>query len=156
MTVHCTNSAVHSAHFWSSVHSFTLTTMQYKISLFKDLQFSWKKCLEQQMYSINITAKSICLPRSLKIKCSSSSTVEPGKRGLPDAISKNMHPTPLYKNKEKDKSETINDLSLQLLNTSVISFQLKQIIKLLVSHMLLLKILFWKMCSSKRTRLDKD
>jgi len=47
------------------------------------------------MYRVNITAKSIHLPKSLKIKCSSSSTVEPGKRGLPEAISKNMHPTPL-------------------------------------------------------------
>lgn len=59
-----------------------------------------------QTLCVNIT-KSIHLPRSLKIKCSSSSTVEPGKRGLPDAISKNMHPTPLYKDREKDKAEII-------------------------------------------------
>lgn len=91
--------------------------MQYKISLFidKDLQFLWKKCLEEQTCSTNITAKSIHLPRSLKIKCSSSSTVEPGKRGLPDAISKNMHPTPLYKNREKDRSETVQQFKLSAL-----------------------------------------
>lgn len=35
------------------------------------------------------------VPRPLKISLSSSSTVEPGKRGRPQAISKNIHPTPL-------------------------------------------------------------
>ena len=36
---------------------------------------------------------------TLKIKWSWSSTVDPGKKGLPVAISKNIHPTPLKRRK---------------------------------------------------------
>jgi hypothetical protein len=37
---------------------------------------------------------------TLKMRCSCSSTVPPGNMGLPVAISKNIHPTPLGRQKQ--------------------------------------------------------
>lgn len=53
-----------------------------------------RKSLATQLSLTNHWEKDL-LPSSRKIKCSSSSTVDPGKSGLPEAISKKMQPTPL-------------------------------------------------------------
>jgi hypothetical protein len=45
---------------------------------------------------LTLSRKENVLPSRLKINCSWSSTVEPGKRGRPLAISKKIHPTPLH------------------------------------------------------------
>ena len=45
---------------------------------------------------LSVTRDTYLRLLTLKIKWSWSSTVEPGKNGLPVAISKNIHPTPLH------------------------------------------------------------
>lgn len=45
---------------------------------------------------LTLSRKENVLPSRLKINCSWSSTVEPGKRGRPLAISKKIQPTPLH------------------------------------------------------------
>ena len=51
--------------------------------------------------SVRLTTEMIYkVALTLKIKWSWSSTVDPGKKGLPVAISKNIHPTPLKRQRE--------------------------------------------------------
>lgn len=45
--------------------------------------------------AVNNGKNTSFLPSSRNIKCSSSSTVDPGNSGLPEAISKKIQPTPL-------------------------------------------------------------
>ena len=64
---------------------------------------------KKYFYSISLTTEMINkVLLTLKIKWSWSSTVDPGKKGLPVAISKNIHPTPL----KRRQREIVNWVSI--------------------------------------------